>query len=69
MKTEYGTVNHNGMILTLQQHAFAYDDYYYRAHAKNANDEDYIIAWPIVNFETENEDETCDWDVFCVTKI
>lgn len=65
-------LNWNGKILTLKDDAFidgTYDDQYYTAFATDENDNDYKIRWEIINTETENEDECCDWDDFAVTEL
>ena len=69
MNKQYGTINHNGINLTLQQEAFAHDKEHYCAHAVSDKGEDYKVWWAITDFETENEDETCNWDEFWVEKV
>lgn len=34
----------------------------YKAHALDAEGNEYLITWVAVNTETEDESDTCDWD-------
>jgi hypothetical protein len=69
---DYGTVEYNGKTLTITQQPYI-DTYFadgdqramYFATAEDGENE-YEIRWEIINEETEDESEACDWDIFRV---
>jgi len=54
------TVNFEGKKVELTQEAYVISATQYQAHGV-MDGEDVLVTWDIENFETENEDETCDW--------
>ena len=70
----HGTFKFEGVEYAIVQDAFAYDAESYRGTAvkltelqdylddRDAETQEYTVVWEITNFETENEDETCDWE-------
>ena len=38
------------------------DNNAYRAHAVDAFSNEYIVTWEIINHDTTDESEACDWD-------
>lgn len=76
MKTiDYGTVQHNGETLTLEQQAFPDTDgadtdrIVYKAHAHDAAGNRYLVQWPVkeailtmpTEDRPEDDSEWCDW--------
>ena len=66
---KYGTVQHNGMTLTLTQQAFITCDgsntgeCYYSAGAVDADGNEYKVRWEIRDgFDGDDESNACDWD-------
>ena len=66
---KYGTVQHNGMTLTLTQQAFLTCDgsntgeRYYSAGAVDSEGNNYRVRWDIYDgFDGADESEACDWD-------
>ena len=43
----------------------------YRAHAKDADDNAYLITWDVLDGwqDQDDESECCDWDVFTVKEL
>lgn len=66
------TVTYKGKTLILQQNAYISDDPEnldcYRAAAKDNDGNDYTVLWTIINFECEDESESCNWDNYEVIK-
>lgn len=66
------TVTYQGKTLTLQQDAYISDTVgkldHYKASAIDAEGETYTVWWAIINFECEDESESCDWDEHEVIK-
>lgn len=65
------TVTHNGMILALVQQPYldgTHEAPVYRAHAKGADDNDYIVTWQVKDGwqSTEDESDCCDWSEYSV---
>lgn len=65
----YGTLMFNGIEITLKQEPYAdtiftgYDKFEaYVAYAEDSSGNEYKITWPIINEETEDESECCDWE-------
>lgn len=60
---------HNSTIVTVegteyrttQEPHVSDDGRTYKAHAVDAQDNEYIIAWAVINEETTDESEACDW--------
>jgi hypothetical protein len=47
--------------LTLKQSAYIDTEHTYIASAKDKKGIEYLVTWAIKNYETENEDEACNW--------
>jgi hypothetical protein len=75
LAAEHGTWEHDGKTLTLLQQPHITgqnDNAYYEATAIDKNYErqetageipdTYLIRWEIINFETTDESDACDWD-------
>ncbi len=66
------TVTYKDKSLTLTQDAYRASDTHYEAHAKDADDNDYLVHWSITNESAADEtDESnmCDWDNYTVRDI
>jgi len=64
IKNNHGTVTHNNKTLTLTQDAYMTSNGsrdYYRAHAVDANNNEYYIIWDIVDADCDDESNACDW--------
>ena len=60
----HGTVTHNGKTFTLTQDAYITSNGsrdYYRAHAVDANQNEYYILWDIIDADCDDESNACDW--------
>jgi hypothetical protein len=58
-------VEQDGEEYTLCQVAYASDcGTYYKALAIDGDGNQVTICWDVINPETENEDEACDWTTF-----
>lgn len=60
----HGTVTHNGKTITLTQDAYITSNGsrdYYRAHAVDANQNEYYILWDIIDADCDDESNACDW--------
>jgi hypothetical protein len=75
MTQDYGTVQHNGVELTLTQQVYIDADCFntnntvYRSHAVDTLGNEYAITWPVVNVDCEEESESCDWSHYTVQQI
>jgi hypothetical protein len=65
-----GDVWYNGMRLYLLRPAYVSEDGdYYLAPAIDAEGNRYRVTWDVTNHDAENEDESCDWDIYEVYKV
>jgi len=58
------TVKYKEKILYLQQQAYLSEeinDYHYVAFAKDEDENEYLVKWPIINEDAEDEEWTCNW--------
>lgn len=63
-KSNNNTVTHNSKTYTLTQDAYITGNGsrdYYRAHAVDADNNEYYIIWDIVDAESDDESNACDW--------
>lgn len=73
LQEEYGTVDYEGLKLTLIQHAY-FDHRYdvdedcYTAIAIDHKENQYRVFWDIINNDCEDEGEACDWNVYTIMK-
>lgn len=52
-----------GKTLKTTQNPYVNDEgNQYLAHAIDENENEYIIAWEVINNETTDESEACDWE-------
>ncbi|MFU1797664.1 hypothetical protein ACM1RC_27620 [Paenibacillus azoreducens] len=49
-------------LRTTQDPYISDDGSQYIAHAVDDRDDEYIITWEVINYETMDESEACDWD-------
>jgi hypothetical protein len=71
--TAMQTINHNDKTLTLVQQPYISDcGAFYQAHAKDDDDNTYLVKWAVTNDDPDNcddESDMCDWDVYTVSEI
>lgn len=59
----HGTVRAtDGNPVFLEQQAFIVDTETYRAHGVDARGNEYRVEWDIVDVDSEDEGNACDWD-------
>ena len=64
-KSNNNTVTINSKTYTLTQDAYIDSDGsrdYYTAHAVDADNNEYYIIWDIVDAESDDESNACDWE-------
>jgi len=63
------TIKHNGIELTLTQHAHISDNgLTYEAHATDKDGNDYKVLWDIIADDCD-ESNNCNWDVYTVKAL
>lgn len=73
--TDYGTVDHQGRLLTIMQNPYASSDIgtedYYEALAIDDQENEYLVYWKVLDHEEipEDESEMCDWEKYEVKKL
>lgn len=67
-KDEFGTVRFEGKEYALTQNAYIDTDFslnwnpsIYTAHAIDEEENDYKVKWEIINHESNDESDACDW--------
>jgi hypothetical protein len=69
---DYGTVEYDGKTLILLQMPYCDDDFrhghriVYKAKAKDNEGKEYQIYWRIINENSEDELDACDWEDYAV---
>jgi hypothetical protein len=54
----------NGTELRTTQNPYVSDDgEFYNAHAVDQDNNEYQLTWVVTNHDTDDESETCDWDL------
>ena len=68
--TSFGVVFYGDLLLDLQQNPYVDDSgKFYKAYALDAERRQYRVTWDVIDFNTENEDETCDWSNYRVEEL
>lgn len=69
----YGTVDYEGTELKIMQQPYLQGDgkgQWYEAIAEDAEGEEYMIRWEILeNAEECEEEDACDWDEHIIRKL
>ena len=70
----HGYVLHNNKELYLTQNAYVSDcGKYYKCHAMAMDDNEtifeYEIKWPVINFNCDDQSDSCDWDNYTVLEL
>lgn len=66
LEAPYGVYCQSGRTYTATQNPWPFDADHYRANAIDDEGNEVRITWPIINHETEDGGESCDWDNFTV---
>ena len=71
----FGFYKFNGIPIWLTQDAYMdgqsddKDTWVYKADAIDSKGNLYRVTWQVIDFETEEGENACDWEVYTVTEI
>ena len=71
----FGSYEYNGSPIWLTQDAYPdgqsddKDTWVYKADAIDSKGNLYRVTWQVIDFETEDGESACDWEVYTVTEI